>query len=80
MHKKKRDLIDVLGLNIRGERMRRGYSQEQLAEASGLHRNYIGIIERGEKKITVFNCAKIAEALNLRLSDLIRLAEERNPS
>lgn len=77
MRKKTMGISDILGLNIRGERQRKGFSQEQLAEASGLHRNYIGIVERGEKKITVFNCAKIAEALNIRLSDLIRQSEER---
>jgi transcriptional regulator with XRE-family HTH domain len=69
-------LITALGHNIRAERFRNGYSQDILAEKTGLHRTYIGIVERGEKNITVFNCYKIADALNMPLSDLIRRAEE----
>jgi transcriptional regulator with XRE-family HTH domain len=69
-------LLSALGSNIRAERCRRGYSQEALAEKSGLHRTYIGVVERGEKNITIFNCSKIAEALQVTLSDLIRRAED----
>ncbi|MDP8306553.1 MAG: helix-turn-helix transcriptional regulator [Candidatus Chlorobium antarcticum] len=69
-------IVQSLGLNIRAERSRRGLSQEMLAEASGLHRTYIGVVERGEKNITVCSCKKIASALNLSLSSLIRMAEE----
>jgi transcriptional regulator with XRE-family HTH domain len=54
----------------------RGYSQNVLAEKSGLHRTYIGVVERGEKNITIFNCSKIADALQVKLSDLIRQAED----
>ena len=69
-------LLAALGSNIRAERCRKGYSQEVLAEKSGLHRTYIGVVERGEKNITIFNCSKIAHALQLTLSDLIRRAED----
>jgi transcriptional regulator with XRE-family HTH domain len=69
-------LLSALGSNIRAERCRRGYSQEALAEKSGLHRTYIGVVERGEKNITIFNCSKIANALQVTLSDLIRRAED----
>jgi len=65
-----------LGRNIRAERYRIGMSQEQLAEASGLHRTYIGVIERGEKNVTIYNCRKIAHALGLTLWELVRMCEE----
>jgi transcriptional regulator with XRE-family HTH domain len=46
-------------------------SQEKLAEKANLHRNYIGEIERAEKKATVETLAKIAKGLGVRLRDLI---------
>ncbi len=70
-----RHLLRALGNNIRAERFRMGYTQEELAEKSGFHRTYIGDVERGEKNITINNCAIIANTLCLSLSDLIRKAE-----
>lgn len=58
------------GDRIRSERRRLGLSQEQLAELAGLHRTYIGMIERAEKNITLLNIEKLAKALNLRIRDL----------
>ena len=46
-------------------------SQEKLAEKAGVHRNYIGEIERSEKKATLETLAKIANALGARLRDLV---------
>ncbi len=71
----KRHLLHTLGNNIRAERFRMGYTQEELAEKSGFHRTYIGDVEKGVKNITVNNCLIIAKALSLPLSDLIRKAE-----
>ncbi len=62
----------TLGETIRAERIKAGLSQEQLAEKADLARNYIGNIERAEYKVTVEVLARIAEALNLRVSDLTR--------
>ncbi len=45
-------------------------SQEYLAEAAGLHRTYIGMIERAEKNITLINIEKIAIALNIELKEM----------
>jgi transcriptional regulator with XRE-family HTH domain len=76
--KNTKSLLVKLGHNIRAERFRNGYSQEELSEKSGLHRTYIGVVERGEKNVTIFSCSKIARALNINLSDLIRKAESQH--
>lgn len=66
------DIIRMLGKNIRHERVRQGFSQEDLAEKAGLHRTYIGMVERGERNITLLNYAKIVDALNLAMHDLMK--------
>lgn len=60
-----------LGLNIRLARVRAGYSRETLSKLSGLSMNYIGIVERGLKNITILNCQKLAEALGTNICDLL---------
>jgi len=60
-----------LGEKIRDERIKMGLSQEDLAEKSSLTRNYIGQIERAEKRIHLETLAKIAKALKVRLRDLV---------
>ncbi len=61
----------ILGLRVRSWRIALGYSQEKLAERVGLHRTYIGTVERGEQNITVANAEKIANALHITLADLL---------
>ena len=63
-----------LGLAIRKRRESLGLSQERLAEASDCHRNYVGLVERGEYNVTVEMVARFAEALGCRASDVIREA------
>lgn len=58
------------GEAVRKERLKTGQSQEKLAEIAGLHRTYIGMIERGEKNLTISNIEKIANALNIPISKL----------
>ena len=62
----------VLGENIRTFRRQLKWSQEKLAEKSELHRNYIGDVERGEETISVDTLMRIATAMKVRLSDLVR--------
>jgi transcriptional regulator with XRE-family HTH domain len=58
------------GNRVREERLKRSLSQEKLAEITGLHRTYIGMIERAEKNITLLNIVKIAKGLNLNIKTL----------
>jgi len=61
---------------LRNERLARGISQEALAELAGLHRTYVGSVERGERNIAVDNMDALAKALNLDISDLLRAPPE----
>lgn len=63
-------ILDVFAQNVQKRRKALGLSQEQLAERAGLHRTYIGMIERSEKNITLRNIEKIAKALNVSIKDL----------
>ena len=64
-------IYQIVGENIRTRRRRARLSQEQLAEKTDLNTNYIGEIERAEKKITLETLEKIAKALDVRISDLM---------
>jgi transcriptional regulator with XRE-family HTH domain len=60
----------LFGMAIRALREERGYSQEELAERAGLHRNYVGGVERGERNVALENIVKLAGALSVRTRDL----------
>jgi transcriptional regulator with XRE-family HTH domain len=60
----------LFGKAIRALREERGYSQEELAERAGLHRNYVGGVERGERNVALENIVKLASALSVRTRDL----------
>ena len=66
----KKVLLKKFGDRVRELRRQRKLSQEELAELAGVHRTYIGMIERGEKNVTLWNIYKVAKALEL---DIIQL-------
>lgn len=63
-----------LGRVIRKRREALGLSQEKFAEAIDCHRNYVGLVERGELNVTLEMAARFAEGVKCRVSDLIREA------
>lgn len=63
-------VLKQFGNKVREERLEKGLSQEELAEKAGVHRTYVGMIERAEKNITLKNIQKVAKALDLPISDL----------
>ena len=65
----------IFSRNVRKVRIAKGLSQEDLAELSGLHRNYVGGVERGERNIAIDNMDKIAKALSTTIPKLLQ-----NPS
>jgi transcriptional regulator with XRE-family HTH domain len=67
---KNKILIDF-GDRVRKLRKEKGISQEGLSFKADLHRTYIGMIERGEKNITLVNIEKIANALEVSINDLV---------
>lgn len=65
----------ALGAAVRETRARRGYSQEALADASDLHRNYVGAIERGEINPTFRTLLTLTGGLAMALPELVVLYE-----
>ena len=65
-------LLKKLGLSIRRTRQKKGLSQESLALAADLDRSYIGGVERGERNIAIINLKKIADALKISVSQLLK--------
>ncbi|MBI5625280.1 MAG: helix-turn-helix transcriptional regulator [Elusimicrobia bacterium] len=65
------DLYREIGVRVRHERLRLGWTQEELAEKSDLHPAYVGQIERGEKKISIETLRRLAKAVSVRMSDLL---------
>jgi transcriptional regulator with XRE-family HTH domain len=66
------DILKKFGARVREFRKQKNLSQEELAEKAGLHRTYIGMIERAEKNISLINIEKIAIALEIEISDLLK--------
>jgi len=67
----------AFGRAVREARVQHGISQEELASRSGMHRTYVGGVERGERNLSYANLLRLAEALGLSLSELQQRAEDR---
>lgn len=61
-----------MGSNVRALRTAKNLSQEGLADASGLHRTYIGSVERGERNVSIDSLERIAGALSVEPQELLR--------
>lgn len=64
-------ILTKVGERVRALREEKGWSQEELGFQSGLHRNYIGGIERGERNVALLNIEKLAKALGVHARDLL---------
>lgn len=74
------DNLLAAGREIRRHRQAAGLSQEQLAERAGLHRNYIGLMERGQRNAALTTLLSIAAALDMSLSELFVALPKSNNS
>ncbi len=68
-------LRKILAENIRGYRRRKNLSQEKLAEICGLHRTYVGSVERAERNVTLSTLEAFSNALNIPASELLTKKE-----
>ena len=66
------DLQKTVGRNLRAHRMERGLSQEAFAEVLGVHRTYMGGVERGERNLTLKSVEKMAEKLEMEVLELMK--------
>lgn len=72
------DLQHWLGENLRAERARQNLSQEAFADLLGIHRTYIGGLERGERNVTLRTVERLAERLGMQAHDLLAERSKRS--
>jgi transcriptional regulator with XRE-family HTH domain len=65
------ELQRTVGRNLRRHRLERGLSQEAFAEALGVHRTYMGGVERGERNLTLRSLERVAERLGIDPRELL---------
>ena len=70
-------LLRALGEELRERRLFKGLSQERLAERAGLHRNFIGLLERGQRNPSLLTLDAVASALKASITDLMSAVENR---
>ncbi len=68
----KKSISIKFGERVREVRTSKNLSQEELADLANVHRTYIGMVERAEKNITLVNIEKIATALNVNITELLK--------
>ncbi len=78
MEKEKR-ARKLLARKLRFLRFMSGWSQEELAEAAGLHRTYVSSIERGERNVSLDNLERLADAFGVSLPDLLQFPDAVSP-
>lgn len=64
-----------IGINIKSERLRRGISQEELAEKCDISRNYVSLIETGKINPTIIRVIDIAKVLDISIDALVKDAQ-----
>lgn len=69
----KKPIVVKFGQRVRKLRKARSLSQEQLAELTGFHRNYVGMVERGERNPALVNIEIFANAFGMSLSELLNI-------
>jgi transcriptional regulator with XRE-family HTH domain len=74
------DILMRFGQRVRQLRKKRGLNQSQLAEITGLHKNYIGMVERGERNPSLINISKIAKGLDVSIHILLHFEVVNIPS
>lgn len=67
----KNNILKKFAQNVRALRLQKGWSQEELAKRSDLHRTYIGAIERQERNVSLLNVERIATAFKVDIKDLL---------
>ena len=72
----KNDVLVKFGERVREERLALGLSQEELADRCGVHRTYVGMIERAEKNVTLKNIERFAQALEVPIHSLLKFRRE----
>ncbi len=65
-------LVNIFANNLKTQRKKKGISQEELAAICGLHRTYIGAVERAERNISIKNIEKISVALEIQPFELLK--------
>jgi len=66
------NILNKFGIRIKELRIEKDLTQEQFADLSGLHKNYIGMVERGERNPSLKNIEVIANAFNISISKLMK--------
>ena len=67
------DAQKIVAANLRRLRLSKGLTQEELAARAGIHRTYVGFVERGERKISVNVLFELAAALEVSPGELVAL-------
>lgn len=66
------DILTQFGSRVKELRTKNKLTQEQFAQKTGLHKNYIGMVERGERNPSLINIQIIAKGLNVTISELMK--------